>query len=514
MKQRLSRFRLVVLIIPFVLAFIGYYLVYSQNPDIEPRYVLTSCLFNSFKIYATAVMVGLDEMNPWLEVARWSGALVTTSMILVVLKHIASGVRLRWKLRRPDTVVVHGDGVQQDTIVRALGKSGVAAKGDISFRPATHVLAFENDGAAIRYIMENEQKLFTNDKAVYFSSSEYEASDYAQSGLTVTNTAVNCARLYWQEHWLQDEKIRKVAIVGFGHYGQQLLEQALLVNVLPWRGPVEYHIYGSDGKTFLSWRPELRHCLTINHSDDVQDSLHFHPSLREMGIDHIQGMDRIIITQDSVDENLLLLNHLIHTGLNGVIHIRCGKKLLKQLQYLPERRMAQGLLTIASFGDEDELFSRDVILHGKLCEAAKNAHITYVTQSSAENIRRKYPSCTRYEGCKEHGPCAGCPHAPATWDDLTPFEKSSNIAAADHAPIKRYLLRQAESKGGVESCHQELCRIEHIRWSRFYYLHNWHYAPQRDDARRLHPSLQPFDELSISEQEKDWWAYETILKEA
>ena len=31
MKQRLSRFRLIVLIIPFVLAFIGYYLAYSGN---------------------------------------------------------------------------------------------------------------------------------------------------------------------------------------------------------------------------------------------------------------------------------------------------------------------------------------------------------------------------------------------------------------------------------------------------------------------------------------------------
>lgn len=520
-RFRFFRFRWIIVVMPYILALIGYLVMFqegSQQPGqdyygVEPYYMISTAIFNAFKIYAMGVAAGVSELNPYLEAARWMGALVTTSIVVVVIRHILNEIRLRWKLRSPEAVVVHGDGLKKETVARALGKNGIPARGDICFKARDHVLAFESDSAAIRYVMEHEKSLADPDKNVYFSSTEYEASDYIQTGFTVSNTATNCARLYWQQHWLKDDSIRKVAIVGFGHFGQRLLEQALLVNVLPWRGPIEYHIFGSDGKDFLAWRPQLAQCLAINQADTTRDSLHFHSSLVSEGVAAIQGMDRIILTLDDVDDSLLRLNHLLHTGVTGVIHIRCSSKILAQLQYLPQRQMANGLLELTAFGDDQELFSREVLLHGKLCEAARNAHVSYVRQSSAENISKKYPSCGAYRFCKRRGDCGDCPHAPATWDDLTPFEKSSNIAAADHEPIKRVLLQAMAEKGGREACYEDLCRTEHTRWMRFYYLHNWQYAPVRDDNHRKHPCLVPFDQLSKAEQEKDWWAYETILQE-
>ena len=41
-------------------------------------------------------------------------------------------------------------------------------------------------------------------------------------------------------------------------------------------------------------------------------------------------------------------------------------------------------------------------------------------------------------------------------------------------------------------------------------MYNWHYAPQRDNARRLHPLMVPFDELTLADQAKDDYAWELI----
>lgn len=516
--KRFARYKWILMAIPYFLALIGYIYLYFIDPQSVYRennafHLITAAFYNSFKIYGMSVSAEIREMNMWFEVARLLGALVTTSIIVKVIQVIYTSIRMRIMVKKPDTIMVHGTGVMKETVLQNLGQTSIAASGEVSFQAKQHVLAFDHDAEAIRYIMEHEKEFFTESKTTYFLSTNYEESDYAESGVIVSNIAANCARLYWAEHWLRNSSIRKVAIVGFGHYGQRLLEQALLVNVLPWRSSIEYHIYGSDGMDYLAWHPQLKNCLRINQSDDHQDSIHFHPSIIPENLNSLQDLDRIILTMDEVDENLILLDHLLHTGMNGVIHIRCGNKLLSRLQYMPNRLRANTLLHVSAFGDAEQLFSKDVILGGKLLQAAKDNHNTYVAQSKAEYILNKYPSCLDYAQChRNNGSCGNCPHAAATWDDLTPFEKASNIATADHDPIKRELLKEAENRGGIEKHKYDLCHTEHIRWCRFYYLHNWEYAPVRDDNRHHHPSLEPFEQLRESEQIKDWWAYQLILE--
>jgi hypothetical protein len=55
-------------------------------------------------------------------------------------------------------------------------------------------------------------------------------------------------------------------------------------------------------------------------------------------------------------------------------------------------------------------------------------------------------------------------------------------------------------------------RIEHERWMRFHLMNNWQYDPVRDNARRLHHLLLPYDELSRTDQLKDNYAWELIEK--
>jgi hypothetical protein len=49
-----------------------------------------------------------------------------------------------------------------------------------------------------------------------------------------------------------------------------------------------------------------------------------------------------------------------------------------------------------------------------------------------------------------------------------------------------------------------------MRWMRFHLMNGWQYAPVRDNARRRHPSLRPFSELTLEDQAKDDYGWELI----
>lgn len=501
--KRFFRFRWLALFAPALLGAYGYWLVYDGN--------WLGAIYSSLRMYVLEMDIPESEVNVYIQIARWLAAAATTSVIVMVFQQFFAEIGLRWKLRHDDAVVVHGDGPRKETVVEALGKHAIPMSGNTCLDAKKHVLAFEDDMQAIRYLQEHEKKLLTGrNKQVYFSAYEYEPSDYEQQGLIVSNHAVNCARVYWKEHWLRNDAEQKIALIGCGRYAQRLLEQALLVNVIAWREPIEYHVFGDDGEGFRKWYPCLSNVLAIGQADPQKDSIIFHPDVQEDGIVNLQMMDRIIIAQDSREENILCLNKLLRAGLDGNIHVLTDQQLMQQLQYMPERQRKNGPKEIIVFGDDAELYSAPVIMHGELSSAAREAHIAYVRKSPAEAIRGKYGSC---QGCTRNGLCGDCPQAARTWDDLTPFEKASNIASADHQAVKQALLEQIGQHGGMPAAKKELCRLEHERWCRFHYLHNWRYGPKRDDAARLHPSLVPFNDLSEAEQEKDWWAYSALLGE-
>ena len=115
---------------------------------------------------------------------------------------------------------------------------------------------------------------------------------------------------------------------------------------------------------------------------------------------------------------------------------------------------------------------------------------------------------------------------PVSWRDLSPFLRQSNIAAADHLIVKARFLLEDESLAELtdEDCRRAYARfaelretradllqeLEHRRWMRFYQMYNWRYDPKRDNARRLHPLLVPYEDLSPEDQRKDAYAWEML----
>jgi hypothetical protein len=57
-----------------------------------------------------------------------------------------------------------------------------------------------------------------------------------------------------------------------------------------------------------------------------------------------------------------------------------------------------------------------------------------------------------------------------------------------------------------------LCRNTHDVWARRRFKDGWRYGPERNDARKEHPSLIPYDELSESEKQYDREVVLEVLK--
>jgi hypothetical protein len=49
---------------------------------------------------------------------------------------------------------------------------------------------------------------------------------------------------------------------------------------------------------------------------------------------------------------------------------------------------------------------------------------------------------------------------------------------------------------------ETLARLEHARWAAYFWMTGWTYAAQRNDAKKQHPNLVPYDELD--EPTKDY----------
>lgn len=55
----------------------------------------------------------------------------------------------------------------------------------------------------------------------------------------------------------------------------------------------------------------------------------------------------------------------------------------------------------------------------------------------------------------------------------------------------------------LQALGERLARNVHAVWARTRIEQGWRYGPRRDDARREHPCLVPFDDLPDAEKEYD-----------
>lgn len=125
--------------------------------------------------------------------------------------------------------------------------------------------------------------------------------------------------------------------------------------------------------------------------------------------------------------------------------------------------------------------SGDVVLEERLDRVAKRIHESY------------------FEGQLKAGRPEGSAPALVPWTQLPESLRQANRSQADHLPIKRQTLAISHSAEMIEA----LAVAEHRRWMADRIVSGWRYGPDRDDARRIHPHIRPYDELSETEKRKD-----------
>lgn len=290
-----------------------------------------------------------------------------------------------------------------------------------------------------------------------------------------------CARLYWRSFPAAD--VDTVILAGSGKYAQALLESGLQINIRhPDRG-IAYHVFG-DWSNFRRNHPRLANAVAVNDPHAPGDQVIFHDEPWNQDEQLLIRADRIILCEDHVRENqerfLQLHRYFPVTG---------------QVYLLADQEVSGAI----AFGSRQQIFTTELVMGQHLNRTAITIHEIY----------RKSTGNT----------------APV-WEELSEFLRQSNIAAADHLLTKIRLLLEDDS---ISAITPEICgkaystyrkmlperqayfrRIEHLRWARFHVLHNWRYAPQRNNSRREHPLLLPFDALPPEEQAKDDFAWEML----
>ena len=311
---------------------------------------------------------------------------------------------------------------------------------------------------------------------------DYEP-DRLSDRLILVNPYDICARLYWARYPLTSPS-EDIVLIGTGKYAEALLEQALVFNIIAPDQHIFYHVIG-DFDDFRRNHPYLDQAFASC------DRIVFHEAPWNQDFDILKNADRIIFCHDdaerSMDEVSLLKRY-------------CPTKAALYV------RGSVPLEGITAFGSPAAVYQPKYVLRSELYQMAIRLHRIY--QDSVDD-------------------------APG-WEDLSGFLRRSNLASADHLLMKvRILLTlsgktaestplqlSADTLSEAAQVYRELdeaaldqCRrIEHERWVRFHLMNNWQYAPVRDNARRLHPLLRPYDELSRQDQLKDNYAWELIEK--
>lgn len=514
--------KLILFLTPFCIGFYG--IVKLQEGT------LLDCAYKTVQLYVMEFGIESECLNWQLEIARWLAPIATAAVILSVLYSLVDNIHIWFKIRTQDMIAVHGNSANIDLVLKNLGKKAICSDQYMAFYARRHILMFENDFDMYHFMDENGVRmLHDTQKEIFLCSEKITRGNYENKQLVVCNIAENCARNYWEKFPIRDKK-EKILIIGFDNYGQRILTQALLKNVIATDSSIEYHIVGNY-HSYLAKHYKLDKVVHIkevfcegkikevkeyNDICDNHDVVYFYNMEWFEVLARGETYDRVIITEDLDAANIELLNELKAYYMIPYYYIKFSdEKILMALWNIEKEN-------IIPFGVNEEMYNPETILKEKLFYYAKMIHARYYAKYSCDG----YCNGIHCKSKKENGSeslkrCVNCPKLLNDWNRQSAFIRYSNVAQADHINEKLKILlgdyedyKQGKGHEAVKvymalaDCEKErLWQIEHIRWNRYHFMNNWDYAPKRDNEKRLHHLLIPFSELSYIEKKKDEDAY-------
>ena len=430
-------------IFPF---FIGMYSYYPAFVEEERAFPFLDSVYSSIKLYSGSVESGVP-INGFLELARFLALAATLSILINVFDKVNDVIN-RMKLFHSKATVVYGDSGYAGDIYESLNpRFRIRGEGKFIDGASRYLIMFAEDAENLEFYHRHYESL--KDKNVYIMLENVARQNIENPLVTVFSISENCARQYWKDYPVtRDEKI---AVIGFDSVGKNILLYGLQMNLIDPGQHLTYHIYG-DGREFRREHTELDKMNPdeiIFHDDGIYE-------FRQMA-----EFDRIIICGGkNVNCNIETVSKLLVAApVDCQIHI-----------YAPNGDIITNFFgngQIVCFGMTKEIVSPDAIFNERSMEAARRQHEFY---------QKKY---------------GGAP-----WEKLDSFKRYSNVSSSDYMFVTDRLLEE-----GVDM--ETIAELEHIRWCRYHYIHNWKYGKEADSAKRIHNCLVPFSELDDAEKAKD-----------
>ena len=441
MKQLLRKMIFVVVLLPLTIGTIGYIIAGEM---------FTNALYASFALYFTNPIS--DSYNLYVEIARWSAPLVTATSILCALQSVWKAIKcwfsLLWK---KDKVAIYSD---EDCEIAFEKSVGVIYPGEkLKGYANNHIIMFSSDKKSLQFYEQHKNEL--DGKKIYMGLRDIEGSLVNRIEKTtlfdVNNTI---ARLLWKKIalWNNSKQSYDIVVWGDSVLAGNVVSVGLQLNLFSLNQNIRYHVV-TDNQLFKSRHSELK---LMN-----QDELCFYEKSNSEIWSIVSNADIVIVADEMEPE--LMQTMVIKSGESPLYY------------YSPKEG---DLASYISYGNLIPFGRMDLVL-------------------TDENIRRK-GLIQKAIALNEH--YANKYGSEKEWDLLPGFLQFSNISASDFGEVLSVL--------DSEKSENELAELEHVRWCRFYYLNYYTLGTpgdgkNRDDIKRIHKNLVPYEDLTSEEKLKN-----------
>jgi hypothetical protein len=289
----------------------------------------------------------------------------------------------------------------------------------------------------------------------------------------------------------------RLAILGFNKTGEALVLQAARVAHFINGAKTEIVVIDPKAATqealFFKNYPHFREICELRFVQGEPESADLY-QLLNLGNPQAMSTTTVILTEelDSANLNIALEVLELTPGQQFPVYVRNSAS--EQISSLFTHAWQEKILKrLRFYGDIHSVCNMEMITNETLDLMARAIHQHY-TQTQLE--RQATPNSINTAG----------------WEELSEDMKNANRAQADHIAYKIAQLGYRTAKKGGSAptgipfpgdMLELLAQSEHLRWMANRYLAGWTYAPLRNDGRKQHPSLIPWEQLSAEEKEKD-----------
>ena len=460
-KKILKKFPALVYIaasIPFITACYGYSLTGELS--------FWEIIYAAIAIYFVNPIS--DITNGYILFSEITSVIVTAGIILSILKYALKKVSNFFIRFRKDATVVYTDNRIGKELADSLKHGYMISTAEKPEKVLNHILMFSDDTKNVSFYSRNESILEESNVYLFMSQLDYtllKVADSTDANLHFFNVNDLVARDYWKNNNIYDYKDRncKIAIIGSTDIGKAIFKYGYLNNIYTLNQTFEYHLYGYSG-------PEVE--FLKNLKADNSDKIILHDDFWENDSNTLSQMDRVIYAENT--DQLNLIQKLLFINPTAEIHCYSPEDISYEDVYATRKLMI--------FGNISKIISEENIKNETLYRLGKLFHYDYTLRSASRHAPENFEE-----------------EMEAEWVRLDGFKKSSNIARADHFWIEKRL----KDDGILTETDEEAWHMEHIRWCRFHYINHWSYSETRDNARRKHNLLVPYEDLPSSEKPKD-----------